>query len=62
MASMNLSQGWAMQGGPVLPRQGVRLRAALSEEDQRCGARRGGRHHHWEQVSHFFFYSIHFLK
>jgi hypothetical protein len=43
---MNLSQGWAMQGGPVLPRQGVRLRAALSEEDQRCGVGRGGGHHH----------------
>jgi hypothetical protein len=48
-----------MQGRPVLPRQGVRLRAALTEEDQRCGPRRGGGHHHWEQVSHFFFYSIH---
>jgi hypothetical protein len=47
-----------MQGCPVLPRQGVRLRAALTEEDQRRGARRGGGHHHWEQVSHFFFYSI----
>ncbi len=48
-----------MQGCPVLPRQGVRLRAALTEEDQRRGVRRGGRHHHWEQVSHAFFYSIH---